>query len=192
MTIRTILTAALLAVPQLASAQEGFEELRDQCIACHGETGQSETEETPSLGGLDDYYALISLVGFREGRRPSDIMADITADMSNNDLRAAAAWIQGLPDPEPPEAPGDPAIMERGAALARDHHCVQCHGAELRGGHQMPSIRNQREDYLLKALRDYKAERRLGDRAAMVEVVQELGEAELADLAHYVAHLPAE
>ncbi|WP_375689214.1 c-type cytochrome [Pseudooceanicola sp. LIPI14-2-Ac024] len=192
MTTRMTLAAVVLALPGTAPAQDGFAELKDQCIACHGEAGQSETPDTPSLGGLDAYYALVSLVGFRDGRRPSEIMVPITEEMSNNDLRAAADWVAALPDPVPPEAPGDPEMMERGAALAAAHHCTQCHGADLRGGKQMPSIRNQREDYLLKALGDYKAERRFGDRAAMVEVVQDLDEAELSALAHYVAHLPAE
>lgn len=192
MSFRHLLAALALATPTLAPAQETFAERQEQCVACHGEAGVSGTEETPSLGGLDDYYALLSLVGFRDGRRHSEIMKPMVEDMTNGDLRAAAAWVAGLPDPVPPEEAGDPAIMERGKALTESHHCVQCHGAQLRGGKQMPSIRNQREDYLLKALGDYKAERRFGDRAAMVEVVQELSEAELADLAHYIAHLPAE
>ena len=59
----------------------------------------------------------------------------------------------------------------------------------IRSSAEPPPLRHQREDYLLKALRDYKAERRLGDRAAMVEVVAPLGDDDLADLAHYLAHV---
>jgi cytochrome c553 len=79
--------------------------------------------------------------------------------------------------------------MKRGAELAAKHRCGQCHGSKYLGGEQMPPLRHQREDYLLKAMADYKAERRLGERAAMVEVLTPLDDADLADLAHYLAHL---
>ena len=69
------------------------------------------------------------------------------------------------------------------------NRCGNCHGKQLLGGEQMPPLSHQHEDYLMKALLDYKAERRLGDRAAMVEVVTPLSEAGLADLAHYLAHV---
>jgi len=180
----------LACVP--AVAQDGFQDLKDQCIACHGEAGHSEIPESPSLGGIDDYYALLQLVAFRSGNRKADVMNEVTAEMSNDDLRAAAAWIDGLPRPPAPEEEGDPDKMKRGKELVAQNRCSSCHGADLLGGHQMPPLRHQREDYLLNALHDYKAERRFGDRAAMVEVVQEISDEDLAVLAHYMAHLPSE
>jgi cytochrome c553 len=178
-----------IGIAQPAVAQEGFEKIKFQCIACHGENGVSETPAIPSLGGLDDYYALLQLVAFRSGNRKNSIMNDMVSSMSDNDLRAAAAWIDGLPRPPAPEEEGDPEKMQRGAELVSANRCNACHGAELLGGHQMPSLRHQREDYLLKALHDYKAERRFGDRAAMVEVTQKIGDEDLAILAHYLAHV---
>ena len=38
-------------------------------------------------------------------------------------------------------------------------------------------------------MRDFKAERRLGDRAAMVEIVEPLVDKDLGDLAHYLTHI---
>lgn len=187
-TIGMAASLALACSPTFA--QEGFVELKDQCIACHGEAGYSEIPDTPSLGGIDDYYALLQLVAFRSGNRKADVMNEITAEMSDNDLRAAAAWIDSLPRPPKPDGEGDPAKMRRGAELVSQNHCNGCHGKDLLGGHQMPPLRHQREDYLLNALHDYKAERRFGDRAAMVEVVQKISDEDLAILAHYMAHLP--
>ncbi|MFZ2100379.1 MAG: c-type cytochrome [Oricola sp.] len=187
-----VLTAAMLTAFGIAapsSAQEGFDAVRGQCIACHGENGVSDTPDTPSLGGIDDYYALLQLVAFRSGNRRNELMNDIVADMSDNDLRAAAAWIASLPRPPAPEEAGDPEKMKRGAELVPANRCNACHGVQLLGGHQMPPLRNQREDYLLKALGDYKAERRFGDRAAMVEITTPIADEDLAVLAHYLAHL---
>jgi len=167
-----------------------FPERKELCLDCHGARGASPTPETPSLGGIDEFYALLQLVEFRDGNRRSEIMREMVKDMTDDDLRAAAALVAQQPRPPAPETPGNPARMQRGAELVANNRCNRCHGAELLGGEQMPPLRHQREDYLLKALHDYKAERRLGDRAAMVEVVTPLNDEDLADLAHYLAHLP--
>jgi cytochrome c553 len=178
----------LVAAPALAGT-EVFEERRPLCLECHGENGVSTIAETPSLGDLPEFYALLQLVAFREGNRDSEIMEPMVEGMSDDDLRAAAAFVAELPPLPPPEEAGDPQRMERGAALAAKHHCNQCHGPDFRGDAKLPPIRHQREDYLLKALLDFKAERRMGARAAMVEALLDLDEADLADLAHYLAHV---
>ena len=42
---------------------------------------------------------------------------------------------------------------------------------------------------MLKALREYKADKRFGGRAEMNEVLYPLNDSDLADLAYYLAHL---
>lgn len=189
--MRIALIALCLALPGSTHAAESvFAERKPLCLSCHGENGASPTDETPSLGGMPEYYALLQLVEFRDGNRKSDIMREVVKDMSDDDLRAAASLVAQQPRPPKPETAGDADKMARGASLAAKHRCGQCHGAKMLGGEQMPPLRHQREDYLLKALGDYKAQRRLGERAAMVEVVAPLAEDDLAALSHYLAHLP--
>ena len=178
----------LITAPALAETKY-FPERRPLCLECHGANGVSQTPETPSLGGMPEYYALLQLVEFRDGNRRDQVMREIVRDMTDDDLRAAAAFVATQPRPPAPEAAGDPEQMQRGAILVSKGRCDICHGRQLLGGEQMPPLRHQREDYLLKALRDYKAERRLGDRAAMVEVVTPLSDTDLSDLAHYLAHV---
>ena len=186
---RLLFVALLLATAGTALADTThFPERRQLCLDCHGANGVSRAPETPSLGGIAELYALLQLVEFRDGNRRSEIMRGIVADMTDDDLRAAAAFVAKQPRPAAPGQPGDAQRMRRGAALSARHRCNQCHGARYLGGEQMPPLRHQREDYLLKALGDFKAERRLGDRAAMVEIVTPLGEADLRDLAHYLTH----
>ncbi len=189
--MRIAFTALLILITGPAfGATKYFPERQPACLACHGEYGVSPTPETPSLGGVPEYYALLQLVGFRDGNRKSEIMRDIVKGMTDDDLRAAAAFVGQQPRPPAPDEPADAERMKRGAALVVKHRCNQCHGKELLGGEQMPPLRHQREDYILKALKDFKTERRIDDRAAMVEVVTPLGEADLGDLAYYLAHLP--
>lgn len=186
-----LLSVALLLLTTGAAFADTklFPERRPLCLDCHGANGASSTHGTPSLGGIPEHYALLQLVEFRDGDRRSDIMRGIVMDMTDDDLREAAAFVARQPRPSAPKKPGDPARMRNGAELVAKNRCNQCHGTKFLGGDQMPPLRNQREDYLLKALHDYKTERRLGDRAAMVEVVAPLSAENLGDLAHYLAHV---
>ena len=185
--VRHLLAGAALAVLATPlAAQDLFAGKQAACAACHGEQAQPEV---PELGGMDAYYALLQLVAFRGKQRENEVMNGLVADFSDGDLRAAADWVATLPRPEPPEGTPDAERMSVGEALAETHRCNSCHGAEYLGGHQMPPLRNQREAYVQKALGDYKAERRIGDRAAMVEIATALSDEDIATLAYYVAHL---
>lgn len=186
---RLLLPLALLAAAAPAAATGLLEERREQCAQCHGESGVSETPETPSLGGQPELFILYQLVAFRDGQRDVPIMNEIMKGMTDDDLRAAAAWIATLAPPPPPHEQGDPARMARGRALAEKHRCNVCHTADYSGQEQVPRIRNQREDYLLKALTDYKTGKRFGGRAEMNDAVRPLNAEELAVLASFLAHV---
>src|SRR6202007_57724 len=86
-------------------------------LACHGEKGQSETEDTPSLGGQQAPYALIQLFMFREKLRTFEPMNEMDKSFNDDDLHAFSDFIATLPKPAPPADAGDPARMARAAAL---------------------------------------------------------------------------
>jgi cytochrome c553 len=181
-----VLLGALLAATR---AQAGtFDERKPQCLACHGEKGVSTTPDTPSLGGMPEDYLLYQLVFFREGTRVVPIMNEMMRGMSDDDLRAAGTFLAGLPPP-PPDQPGDPERMARGKALADRNRCGFCHNPDYSGHDQIPRLADQREDYLLKALRDYKSEKRIGGGAMMSEVLHSLNDGDLVTLASYLAHI---
>ncbi|MFO1296687.1 MAG: c-type cytochrome [Rubrivivax sp.] len=172
------------------------------CASCHGPRGTSEMPLVPHLGGQPSFYAITQLFLFREGRRNdhplAGAMAAIAKGMSDADLRGFSEFIATLPPPAAPTAAGansagarDAARFERGRALAFQHHCTGCHGTDLAGGRQVPRIGGQREDYLLIALKGFRAGVRLGYTNAMGEALAGLGEAQIDDLAHFLAHAVA-
>lgn len=188
--MRRVCHFLLLSLLAATTAQAGvFDERKAQCIECHGRNGVSKTPKTPSLGGQPELFVLYQLVAFREGNRKTPIMNEMIKGMSDDDLRAAAAWVAKLPAPPPPAESGDAARMARAETLAAKHRCGFCHNPDYSGHDQIPRLRHQREDYLLKALRDYKSDKRFGGRAEMNEVVYPLKDDALADLAHYMAHV---
>jgi cytochrome c553 len=54
----------------------------------------------------------------------------------------------------------------------------------------VPRLAAQREDYLLKTLREYKAGTRPEYQPIMAEVMGPLQDQDLADLAHFLARVP--
>jgi cytochrome c553 len=183
--------AAFLAVVVLATTASGasLEDRLAACLACHGPGGQSVIPETPSLGGQPSFFVVAQLFLFREARRNSPLMNELAKTLTNDDLRAFAKRISKLPPPPPP-GPPDPAIFARGRALAGGRPCPVCHNPDFSGREQMPRLANQREDYLLKAMREYQSGARIGYGGTMLDELKGLSEADLHDLAHFFAHLP--
>ncbi len=185
---------AFTALAVLAAASStlaaSLEERITVCLACHGAGGLSRVPETPSLAGQPQFFTVAQLFLFRDGRRNSAAMTAAAKDLTNDDLRALSDYIAKLPPPEPPSEPADPARAARGRTLASQNHCTVCHNPDFSGREQMPRLANQREDYLLKAMREYKTGARIGYAGAMAVELRELTDADLADLAHYLSHFP--
>jgi len=187
--MRTSLIAAVLAGALVASAHAmTYDEKLATCLACHGEKGVSETSDVPSLAGMPADFTLIQLFLFRQGTRKVEIMNDLAKDMTDDDLRKFSDYFAKLPPPKATEA-ADPAIAARAQAVIAKNHCASCHNPDFSGREQMPRLAAQREDYLLKAMRDYKAAQRPGYDATMDEVIRPVTDADIVDLSHYLARL---
>ncbi len=184
---KTIITLALLLIASSAKAAT-IEERAAACFACHGEHGQSETENIPSLGAQQSPYVLIQLFMFREKLRAFEPMNEMAKPLSDDDLQKFADFIAKLPKPQPPNEPADPARMQRGLALAQANRCNSCHNADFSGKENVPRLANQREDYLAKTLAEYKDNTRHGYDGTMADVMGAVTKEQIAELAYYIAH----
>jgi cytochrome c553 len=185
---KTIIALALLLVASSANS-ETIAERAATCFACHGDQGQSETENTPSLGGQQAPYALIQLFMFREKLRVFDPMNEMAKPLSDDDLRTFSDYISTLPKPQPPADAGDPERIQRAQALVAQNRCGFCHKPDFSGGDNVPRIASQREDYLAKTLKEYKDNTRHGYDATMADVMQPVTPEQIADLAYYIARV---
>jgi cytochrome c553 len=184
---KTISALALFFIASSANAAT-IEERAATCFACHGEHGQSATENTPSLGAQQSPYVLIQLFMFREKLRAFEPMNEMAKPLTDDDLQKFADFIAKLPKPPPPNAPGDPARMQKGLALAQQHRCNSCHNADFSGKDNVPRLADQREDYLAKTLAEYKDNTRHGYDGTMADVMGAVTKEQIADLAYYIAH----
>jgi cytochrome c553 len=187
-----IIAALLFAVVAAPAAPaQSVEERLTVCLACHGDKGQSTLPGVPSLGAQQTFYVTVQLLMFREHMRVADPMNEMAKGLSDDDLRKFAEIIAKLPAPRPPEEPADAARIERTQALVVQNRCNICHTATFAGQDNVPNIADQREDYLVAALRGYKDNSRHGYDATMAEVMAPISDAQILDLAYYIAHLGA-
>jgi cytochrome c553 len=160
------------------------------CQPCHGKSGVSAITGVPSLAGQQDQFLQWQLVFFRSGRRKNEQMSPMAAMLSDEDVRDLGAWFASLP-PAPPAEEPDAAVSSAGAAIAAAHHCAVCHAENFTGKQAAARLTRQREDYLAKALTDYRSGARPSTGvAAMNEAASRLSDSDIAELARYLATLP--
>jgi cytochrome c553 len=182
------LAAGALLLAATPTAAQTLDERFAVCLACHGAEGVSRVPETPSLGGQPSFFSVAQLFLYRDGRRDNEAMIAAARGLTNDDLLAFADRIARLPPPPPPADAPDPARFARGRTLTLRHPCGVCHNPDFSGREQMPRLANQREDYLLKAMREYKSGARLGYGGAMSQELAGVSDQDMIDLAHFLSH----
>jgi cytochrome c553 len=183
--------AAMLIHPMSHAADAAaVAEKAQTCIACHGPGGVSAMPETPSLAGQPEGFLQWQLVYFRSGTRKSPVMQPMAASLSDDDIRGLSGYFAAQkPPPRDANGAAEEAMYNVGQKLATQNRCASCHKDDYVGVQATARTANQREDYLLKALREFKAGKRTGGGvAAMSDVVYPLGDDELRALAHFMSH----
>ena len=174
----------------LAADLEAVKKKAEVCATCHGENGISKMENVPSLAGQPDRFIQWQLVFFRSGSRKNEQMQGIVEQLDNNDIRDLGAYFASLAPPKATQPDDNADLSAKGAQAAVGRRCANCHTDSFAGKDAVARIAGQREEYLLKALHDYKSGARSGGgMAAMADVAYPLSEEEITALAHYLAHL---
>jgi cytochrome c553 len=182
-------SSVLATISTHAADGAAGKEKAEICVGCHGENGISQTENIPSLAGQPDQFIQWQLVYFRAGARKNEQMQPIVEQINNEDIRNLGAYFASL---APPKGPQDdnPDLSEKGKQAAAGRRCASCHTDGYAGTKAVARLAGQREEYLVKALHDYKSGARSGGgQAAMADVAYPLSAEEIEALAHYLAHL---
>ena len=187
----TLLMATLACgAPARAADPAAGKEKAEICAGCHGDNGISQTENIPSLAGQPDQFTQWQLVFFRGGARKNELMQPIAEQITNEDVRVLGAYFAALTPPKDAKPDDNPDLSKKGAQAAVGRRCASCHGDSFAGTKAVARLAGQREEYLVKALHDYKSGVRNGGAgAAMTDVAYPLSDEEITALAHYLAHL---
>lgn len=180
--------AALAFVPAQAADNAAIKEKAAVCSGCHGENGISQTENIPSLAGQPDQFLQWQLVFFRAGSRKNDQMQPIAQEITNEDIRSFGAYFAAMTPPKA-EEDKDPDLSKKGAQVAVGRRCASCHTDSFAGTKAVARLAGQREEYLVKALHDYKSSQRVGGGgAAMADVAYHMSDEEITAVSHYLAY----
>ena len=156
------------------------------CKGCHGLDGRGTAPGIPHLAAQRESYLLESVKDYKDGKRTHAALRDMTAAMSDADVRNAVAYYASLPPvaggsgkPIQPLSPYD-----RGQALAAA--CASCHGPDGNSTTPgTPTLAGQQPHYFVAALNEYHAgDRQTPATRAMLRVG---GKLEVESLALYYA-----
>ena len=190
----SIAVAAAVAVAALSgAAQEGAaaahadphhgKAISYTCLGCHGIDGYKNaypTYSVPKLEGQNPDYLAAALHGYRDGDRAHLTMHSQAATLSDSDIEDIAAYFAGKPLVPTGKARGN---VPQVATL-----CVSCHGQDGVAIVPMyPSLAGQHEDYLVRALEEYRKGGR--NNPVMKGFAANLKDEDIEVIAAYFSHL---
>lgn len=213
--MKKIILAAALAVPFAAIAQPSSQvawtpeqlnfvkagnpqkgkELAKTCNGCHGESGISSMNGTPSLAGQLPTYLFKQLQDYTNGNRQHAIMSGMAKTLSKQDTADLSAWFASLP---PTFQPNTPPVYENAEKLVKDGSnerilppCEVCHGSGGQGQKiDIPSLAGQNADYFKATLNAFKDGSRHNDLySRMRTIAQTLTDQEIGELGFYYQNI---
>ncbi len=184
----SVLAISVPAPARAADPAQG-EEKSSSCRSCHGANGNSPFEGIPSLAGQPAPYIQSQIQLYKNHFRHLPDMTAAVAHLSEADIADIAAYFTGQKSSAPPAAT-DRARFAKGRELARGQKCDTCHRADFAGENRAARLAGQREDYLLKAMDDFKSGARVGVGDAMPGKLSGIGTPDLEALAYFLARLP--
>jgi cytochrome c553 len=145
------LATAQDAAPAAGNPQHG-KAISYTCLGCHGIDGYKNAYpmySVPKLEGQNPDYLTAALHGYRDGDRAHLTMHSQASELSDQDMADIAAFFAGQPLKPSGKTP---AGVPQAASL-----CVSCHGSDgVAIAPMYPSLAGQHEDYLERALEEYR------------------------------------
>ena len=179
---------ALAPVPAFGQGDPAIRQKAESCFACHGPNGNSESPLFPILAGQSWRYIYIQLKDFKEGRRSDPVMSPMVAGLSRDDMIALGNFFAAQ-KPQSIKFKADGAKVDAGRKIADAVLCPMCHLGGFVGQNEIPKVAGQYPEYVRKQLHDFKARRRTNDAGNMASVAKTLSNADIENLAHYLADL---
>ena len=184
----TVTSVVHAQAPPPPAAGTSLAQKVDVCTTCHGPNGNSASPQYPVLAGQNARYLYLQLKDFKEGRRHDVQMDPMAASLERDDMLALADYFSKQ-KPAPSGFKADPAKVALGKKKTDEVLCPMCHLGEFAGQNEIPRVAGQKYEYVKKQLADFKAKRRTNDAGNMTSVAATLSDADIDNLAQYIANL---
>lgn len=165
-----------------------------RCFLCHGVEGESTTALYPRLAGQHYQYIAKQLADFKAGRRQSDTMVNMAADLAPEEMLALGVYFEKKPTRAQDVQDGELAAIGRFIFLRGNEYsgvaaCASCHGERGLGTSQLPRLAGQVPQYIERQLRSFNSRNRTNDNAVMHSIASRLTELEIRSVALYISSL---
>ena len=166
-----------------AHAAGEIEAKAQACAACHGANGVPTDPKTiPVIWGQQEYFLVKQLHDYKSGDRESPLMAAFAKNLTQAELRPAAAYFAKKTWPAR-SGPAASAPAPDGMAV-----CQICHQPGFVGGLPAPRLAGQTYEYLIQAMNSFANGERTNN-ADMVKLMEALSPAQRETMARYIASL---
>lgn len=170
---------------------------KGKCSKCHGDTGVSEDDETPSIAGQITAYSFKQLHDYKVGLRESREMLKKVRKLSLKDMADISAYFATQ------EREKMMGVKKGGKipvlAIAGDESrfllaCNYCHNEDsMKRGYQTPILEGQKIDYFKETMLAFKEGDRVNDHYSLMRgLSSKLTEEEIDELAEYYSAKPTE
>jgi cytochrome c553 len=142
---------------EIFSPYDRGKELAQACTQCHGENGNSVIPGTPSLSGQQPGYFVAAIQEYLTGARETPPMHSLIQHFKALDFDSLALYFASQTPVQVRTPPrGDPAAGQVLTTL-----CAGCHGSRgVSTDSATPSLAGQDPEYLVDALKAYRAGRK--------------------------------
>lgn len=163
----------------------------EKCSKCHGDTGISDEDDTPSIAGQTRSYQFKQLMDYKTGIRDEKTMTKRVRGLAPEQLADLAAYYETQAPEQPParEAPKLATEGDKGRLLLS---CNVCHGKGGIGyGMESPGLRGQKPVYFVDTMTAFREGDRENDAYGRMRfIASQLTPAEIQELAAYYAMPP--
>jgi cytochrome c553 len=151
--------------------------LANDCASCHGDDGNADAADMPSLAGQDARYFVKAMNEYREGVRKDESMIKAVDGLSEQDMLDLAAFYAA-------REPATRNVRKPLTAAEWTQRCERCHGMDGNSTDpRFPMLAGQNPGYLEKALRAYAGKVR--NNSTMHAMADPLSETDVANIVAY-------
>ena len=155
------------------------------CTSCHGEDGRPIEPDIPIIWGQEYYYLYVQLKDYKSGLRANEIMSEIAAELSKDQMKAMAQHFSEKPWPTIGYRAEDGNIAAALGALTAGQ-CTQCHLGSYLGDSRVPRLAGQQPDYLERTMSEFKYDVRLNS-PAKGSLLEAFEDSDIQAMAHHLA-----
>ena len=169
---------------------------KGKCSKCHGDTGISEDDDTPSIAGQITAYSFKQLHDYKVGLRENKSMTKKVRDLSLKDMADISAYYATqAPEKMQGVKKGGkiPVLANIGDKERFLLACNSCHNEDsMKRGYQTPILEGQKIEYFIETMTAFSEGDRVNDHYSLMRGLSEkLTEEEITELAEYYSAIPA-